>query len=241
MDIAQSGAHRYIVLSEKGPVALLAALMAAIESIRTSDQAQADVLSSLEPGEDIILSVFDPAGFVPSSMASRTRWAASESAPKMASCSFERNFPQPSGRPKPHNTLSGGGEISAWQKNYTPTPLRHLVGFKVNLDSVRPRVLLVSRKTDLDQASQLIRPLGYTVPQLIGTRFFTSAGRIHDLPGSDLAEPLLWCCGDALVARDILEEEGFAFKYVLVDDDGRLARPSLKSSRMSAAHPTPWS
>ena len=123
---------------------------------------------------------------------------------------------------RPHKHLSKEGEFIEWRESYSPTPLTHLVGCDFRFGDLRPEVLLVTRRNRLDELLPEIKPMGKTIPELVGVKYITSTGIEGSLPGSLIGDPLIWSCSDANTARELImsADSGFNPRYVIIDEAG---------------------
>ena len=122
--------------------------------------------------------------------------------------------------PAPHRTLSTEQEFHEWRKLRSPSPITHLIGNDFTLQGIKTSVLLITKKITLDGLIPEIKPMDMTIPQLVGVKYVTSTGREDTLPGTQVAEPLIIACSDALTGRDLIVDpnEGLDLKFVVIDD-----------------------
>lgn len=135
---------------------------------------------------------------------------------------------------KAYKRLSTGTEISEWLKDRHVDPLVHLTGIGRRRPMEHEAVLLVGPRRKLDDYLELIRPMGAVPGALVGARWVDSMQRQTDLPGSATDRPLLYACGDAATACELVADppEHIASWRILVDGSrmGRSLHASLVTS-----------
>lgn len=212
---------RCLVLADPGPAAVLAAVTAVLGSIRAQSDAQRRTLDSLEYGDHVLLadsrSVFKARYLRREDGARVLHWL-------LLAKGTEIGLPEQTAgllrrAPRPHTRLSSNAQYARWKKGYRPNPLGHIVGRDVNLDTIEAETLVLMHRNKLDHFSGCLRPLGYTLPALLGVRYVSNTGRVSDLEGGTLRRPLLWACSDPGIARRIRdgEFEGITPKSIIID------------------------
>ena len=210
-----------ITLPECGPSALLAAFVATLTSVKDQAKGMRKALDRISRGAPvelrgsrrIVRAVYDG---VDDSSGRRLHWVRLQDGARQGLREELAGLLHPC---EPHEELSTTGDFRVWKRHYHPSPLRELLGRDVDLDMIKPTVLLVTPRKSLDSFSQVLVPLGAKISKLVGIRYITRNGRRQDLPGSDCRVPLLWCCNDHEIAGRLAGggEPDFQPKCVVVD------------------------
>ena len=129
-----------------------------------------------------------------------------------------------SSRPKNLSTVK---QYAQWKESIRPNPLLHVLGRDINLDELKPEVILLSQKKDLERYITETSPMGSTYGSLVGVRYITRKGKNIDYPGAPTKTPLLWCASDPLIVSGLIKEsrngEGENnVRYVIIES-GKLA------------------
>jgi hypothetical protein len=220
--LTKEGSRACLVLPEAGICGLIAAFLASIESIRNQASFQTD-RSEFVVGECILLGDAD-----------RTITAQYAGKLEFEGINYQSIQLRGGGKvvvpenilaiaqraAKPELILSTAKEFSEWKKDYSLTPLTHLIGRDVSFENLRPEVLLVTRRNRLNNLVQQIKPMGKTIPELVGMKYVASTGTEENLPGSMVRDPLIWSCSDANTARELISsaDKNFNPRYVIVDE-----------------------
>ena len=218
--IERPSSRNALVFSELGPIPLLAAFMAAVALVNDAAARSQELLSFLKPGEDVSLTA--------EGQHLRFRWRGCELVEDEHLYKVEANKGALFLRLeearclkraiKPHKTLSPAGKVSAWRETWQPNPLRTFWGGLVDFDLLEHRVLLVASRNDIEPSLKEVRPLGRSIPELVGVRYVTRRGTSRNLGRNELREPLIWCVADGIEARNLLRKEAQRFRAVILCD-----------------------
>ena len=215
-----------LVMPETSICGLIGAFLAAVYSIRTQISSR-DESVAFSPRDDIILSdasvvvavrytgrrEYEGASF--HTVEIRDGW---RTITDLELASADKS-------PTAHRTLSADKDFNVWRRTHRPSPLRNLVGADFSFESIRPEVLLLTRRNRLDELVPELRPMGSTIPELVGLRYVASTGTKSVFPGRPMTNPLIATCSDTATAQDLIfdPDEGMVPRYIVVDD-GELAR-----------------
>ena len=215
-----------LVMPETSICGLLGAFLAAVHSIRTQIGSRVESVS-FAPGDDIIFG--DASAVVAARYLGRLEyqrvsyhWVETRDGRRTIT---DLELASADKSPTAHRTLCAEKDFITWRNTHYPSPLRHLVGADFSFESIRPEVLLLTRRNRLDELVRELRPMGSRIPELVGLRYVASTGTERVFPGRPMADPLIVTCSDASTARDLILDPhgGIAPRYIVVDDS-ELAR-----------------
>ena len=209
--------HTLLILNETGPCALLGAFVAGIALIRKTAKNKSDTIVAgkpifighgKKPFRAVYGGVLEHKGF---------RGHKIHIAQK-GSCTIsddEMKYVRPS--PEHHNTLSKHKDKKDWLKDHSPQPIMYVTGTDEDPAEPAESFLLVSKKKDLDEYVQLVKPLRETIPKHVGLRYITSSGSHEDYAEEMGSNPLIYACSNPNVAVEMIRDGEYAFKGILVD------------------------
>jgi len=205
-----------VILSDIGPTGLTSAFFAVISSIKNQYHENRKSLEILSAGDHIILkSSGTVIKAIYNGMFSREgqNYHFIKLSRKGSVSVSDDIIALMRKSPVNHRQLSSHTAYHNWKQSYSPHPLSNLIGNDVNLDTVNPEILLITRKNNLEWFHSRLKPFGTSIASLIGVRYISSTLNISDLSGTRQVNPLLWCCSDPSVAIELLEGENFRSQF----------------------------
>ncbi len=213
---------RILILPEVGPMSILAAFALALTRLKSDADHRNKGTVELEPGTPVYFGDSEHEfraiyqGHISHGEATFESIGVAKEG-KISIPSELLPLLRPAGRE--HKYLSKGDEIQEWLRDRRPNSLEHFVETEVRLSDLTSTTVLLTRRRKLDEFLSAILPLGSTIPELVGMRYITSAGRVVDLERSRTDRPLIWSCSDIPTLVDIVTDppEGLVPKFVVAD------------------------
>ena len=237
--LSSLGDHKdtLIALHEVGPTALTGAFFATVESLRLQHGSE-EAERSLTVGDHILLG--DEAKKIKAIYEGEREIYGQKLVFVTLAKDARQGLPpsvMPMIRrsPKQHNRLSTLKSLHDWMKEERPQLLQHFVGGEIHPDRVRSEVVLVMPRQELDEHIGALRPMGSTIPELVGCQYVARTGGISLLHGTQRATPLLTVCSDAVVAGELLGKATAEFSpQNLICDATTMGSAELRSMIESA-------
>ncbi|MDA9020366.1 YkvA family protein, partial [Flavimaricola sp.] len=103
-----------------------------------------------------------------------------------------------------YKTLSNGRAVSAWQKEHAIDPLHFFLGRRARSDG-RRAVLVMAPRNLLEHYLPSLHCRGEPIAKVVGATWISSAEREEPLAYSVIDRAMIYACGSAMVARNLIE------------------------------------
>ena len=104
-----------------------------------------------------------------------------------------------------YKLLSSGTSVSMWRHNHAVDPLHYLLKGRPRSDS-RRAVLVVAPKNFLERYLPSLHCRGEPIAKLVGATWVNAAEQEEPLSNSFLERSMIYACGSAMVARNLIED-----------------------------------
>jgi hypothetical protein len=104
-----------------------------------------------------------------------------------------------------YKMLSNGSAVSAWQHHHSVDPLHFLLKGRPRSDA-RRAVLVMAPRNLLERYLPSLHCRGEAIAKVVGATWISSAEREEPLSHSVIDRAMIYACGSAMVARNLIED-----------------------------------
>lgn len=104
-----------------------------------------------------------------------------------------------------YKLLSNGTNVSAWRHNHSVDPLHYLLKGRPRSDS-RRAILVVAPQNLLERYLPSLHCRGEPIAKLVGATWVSAAEQEEPLSHSILERSMIYACGSAMIARNLIED-----------------------------------
>jgi len=211
-----------------GPLAILAAMAAAFETMSTDlKSASGSKFENQQPiilGEEMspLRALYDRTEVI---NGEQKHWIIVAQSARLTVDEDVIACASPS--PTEHINLDSGNVIQSWIKDRRPNALSYLARGPIQVCKPRTGILLVTQRKKIDRFLPHITPLGIPLPALTGMRYLASTGAQDDLRGSRTDAPTIYACSHPSAAMEILADPPLHIKTWQLIIDGSKAAQTL--------------